>query len=114
MEHSVEKDVPLVTLSAAEKADLFNAACRAHSGPATFICRPCADAQDAVIERVIAARVRDALAEAKGDIRQRITTFRALDADPQYMNALHDAWGLVANRERRVTPPGEQQDGVRP
>jgi hypothetical protein len=60
-----EKVLPLVTLSAAERADLFNAACRAHSGPATFVCRPCADAQDAVIERVIADRLAEALAIVK-------------------------------------------------
>lgn len=65
---SAGSETSTVTLTATEKADLFNAACRAHRGPATFICRPCADAQDAVIERVISAR----LAEAAPLIRRAI------------------------------------------
>lgn len=50
---------------------------------------------------------REALREARGDIKARITTFRDLDAHPEYMNALNDAWGLVANRERMPFPPGK-------
>lgn len=51
----------------------------------------------------------DALEGARNDIKARITTFRSLDADPQYLNALNDAWGLVANRVRSVTSPGVDQ-----
>jgi hypothetical protein len=61
MSEQTERDE---VLSQHERADLFNAACRAHGGPPTFICRPCADAQDAVIERII--RTREAAAEARG------------------------------------------------
>ena len=50
--------------------------------------------------RTTDARLTDELWDAAGDIKARIVTFRALDADPQYMNALNDAWGLVANRAR--------------
>lgn len=46
-------------------------------------------------------RVRaEALRAARDDIRDRIRVFRDLNADPEYLNALNDAWGLVANRER--------------
>lgn len=41
-----------------------------------------------------------ALQGAKDDIRARIREFTRLGADPQYLNALNDAWGLVANRQR--------------
>lgn len=54
------------------------------------------------------ARVRgEALREARDDIRSRIRVFRKLDAHPEYMNALNDAWGLVANRERVQRIEGE-------
>lgn len=46
-----------VALSEDERHSLFIAACPAHAGPDTFICRPCADAQDAVIQRILADRL---------------------------------------------------------
>lgn len=54
-------------------------------------------------ERVAAGQV-EALASAKADIKDRITTFRGLGASEEYLNALNDAWGLVANRERAAIP----------
>jgi hypothetical protein len=42
----------------------------------------------------------EALRAASDDIKARIVMFRRLDAHPEYMNALNDAWGLVKNRER--------------
>lgn len=66
---------------------------------------------DALARRVgerIAARQAEALGSAKADIKARITTFRDLGANDEYLNALNDAWGLVANRERAVTPPAPQ------
>lgn len=44
----------------------------------------------------------EALNEALADIKDRIVTFRELKADEHYMQALNDAWGLVANRARRA------------
>lgn len=57
-----------VVLTEAERADLLNAACRAHSGPATFVCRPCADAQDAVIERILADRLASSAQGERTDV----------------------------------------------
>lgn len=109
-EHSAEQGLPAVTLTAAEKADLFNAACRAHSGPPTFVCRPCADAQDAVIERVISAR----LAEASSLIRRAILdpgsfVKRGPDYDGNAYGERLDQWQdrAIEDSLTRVTPPGE-------
>lgn len=59
-------------------------------------------AHDAQVRR---DATREALTHAKDDIKARIVTFRELNADHQYMNALNDAWGLVANRLRADTAP---------
>lgn len=59
-----------------------------------------------MVELIVAERVALALSEAKDDIKARIVTFRNLNADPQYLNALNDAWGLVANRKRSYSPEG--------
>lgn len=48
----------------------------------------------------------EALEGAAGDIKQRIVTFRELKADPQYLEALNDAWGLVMNRARAARVAG--------
>lgn len=112
-EHTAEKVAPAVTLTATEKADLFNAACRAHSGPPTFVCRPCADAQDAVIERVISARI----AAVAPLIRQAILdpgafVKRGADYDGNAYGERLDKWQdrAVDAALSRVTSPGEWDD----
>jgi hypothetical protein len=45
-----------------------------------------------------AAARREALLEAREDIRARRRTFSDLNADPQYLAAMSDAFGLVNNR----------------
>jgi len=65
------------------------------------------------VEKIIATATADALQGARDDIKARIQTFRGLKAEQMYLNALNDAWGLVANRERdarraadAIPPPG--------
>ena len=59
------------------------------------------------VARIIAAREaaarREALLEAREDIRARRQNFRRLNADPQYLAAMDDAFGLVNNRLRNAT-----------
>lgn len=50
------------------------------------------------------AAVEAALAGALEDIRDRRQNFRRLNADPQYLAAMDDAFGLVNNRIRAVAP----------
>lgn len=86
------------------------AACYAHQSAATAVLAAIDSGQVPGVGRVEAADA-EALREAKGDIKARIETFRGLDAHPEYMNALNDAWGLVANRERAAlaAAPAPQQ-----
>ena len=46
-------------------------------------------------DRQVAAK---ALRDAQGDVKARIQDMRSCGADGQYLNALHDAWGLLNNR----------------
>jgi hypothetical protein len=62
-------------------------------------------ALDATLDATLApaaAAGDEGLRAAADDIKARIVTFRDLHADDQYLNALNDAWGLVANRLRRL------------
>lgn len=52
-------------LTADERAVLDRAACRAHSGPDMFLCRPCADAHDAAVLSLLAARERAGAEKAR-------------------------------------------------
>lgn len=56
------------------------------------------------LRQIVDTARADALAEARDDIKARIATFQGLKAEQMYVNALHDAWGLVANRERDARP----------
>lgn len=51
-----------------------------------------------------------ALAGALEDIRERRQNFRRLNADPQYLSALDDAFGLVKNRISALTPAAPAAD----
>ena len=62
--------------------------------------------QAEAFERIVAERVNAEIVATRDDIHQRIVTFRSLNADAQYLNALNDAWGIVANRGRRTRPGG--------
>ena len=53
--------------------------------------------QHEALDRQAAAR---ALREAQGDIKARIQIMSSCGADGQYLDALHDAWGLLNNRVR--------------
>jgi len=88
--------IALTILDAAAESDTDTAARLIEARIETLIRRRLpAETADRVRQAQAAA-----LREAKDDIKARIDTFRGLGADPQYIWALNDAWGLVANRER--------------
>jgi hypothetical protein len=62
-----------------------------------------------------AAARREALLEAREDIRARRRTFSGLNADPQYLAAMDDAFGLVNNRlsdvNRVLAEPERDEEG---
>lgn len=95
---AAEKDAPEIARLRAEVAHWKDHAEEAGRG----FARVCED-----YARVSARNVAlvDALEGARDDIKARIATFRELDADAQYLEALNDAWGLVANRVRSVLLP---------
>lgn len=81
---------------------------RGHHGAAHVLYKAAADGEALTDQALREARAQ-AVREAKDDIRARIVTFRSLGADDQYLNALNDAWGLVANRERQHHTPASTQ-----
>jgi hypothetical protein len=91
----------LTSLTAAERVELLDASCRAHRpGTESFVCRPCFDAEVAVLERIIArveAKAREeALRDAADDLEPLI--------DNQHPDALNPDQWLRDRADQWVTP----------
>lgn len=93
------------------KADDYVGARALYIDPMGMFVRRALPTLGAEVARLVQEARGEALREAKADIRHRIEVFRSVGGSDQYLNALNDAHGLVANRERAVRPvPGERSE----
>lgn len=82
----------------------FQGTCRSAVEPCNQ-CDDCLRARHILRRRVAAAETKaraEGAAAVRDDIQARRREFRRLNADPQYLNALDDAYGLANNRARQA------------